>query len=154
EAELALDADGTFVGMRATRTSDLGAYTASFVPLTKGTQIMTSLYRVPAAAQARGVLSNTACTAPYRSAGRPESMFVIERLIDLAARAHGFDRIELRRRNLIKVTPHTNSFGITFDSGDYAASFEQILKLADWKGFAGRKAGTEARGLRRGIGIG
>jgi aerobic carbon-monoxide dehydrogenase large subunit len=154
DAELALDADGTFLGMRATRTSDLGAYTASFVPLTKGTQIMTSLYRVPAAAQARGVLSNTACTAPYRSAGRPESMFVIERLIDLAARAHGFDRIELRRRNLIATTPHTNAFGVTYDSGDYLGSLDDVLKLADWSGFAARRAETQARGLRRGIGLG
>jgi carbon-monoxide dehydrogenase large subunit len=154
ESELALDADGSFLGLSANRISDLGAYTASFVPLTKGTQLVTSLYHLPAMARARGVLSNTQSTAPYRSAGRPESMFVIERLIDMAARVHGFDRIELRRRNLIATTPHTNSFGITFDSGDYVASFERILKVADWKGFAGRKAGTEARGLRRGIGIG
>ena len=154
EAELALDADGTFLGLSATRTSNLGAYTASFVPLTKGTQIMTSLYRLPAVARARGVLSNTACTAPYRSAGRPESMFVIERLIDLAARAHGFDRIELRRRNLIATTPHTNAFGVTYDSGDYVGSLDDVLKLADWSGFAARRAETQARGLRRGIGLG
>ncbi|HEX9557950.1 MAG TPA: molybdopterin cofactor-binding domain-containing protein, partial [Reyranella sp.] len=154
ESELALDADGTFLGLSATRTSNLGAYTASFVPLTKGTQIMTSLYRLPAVARARGLLSNTACTAPYRSAGRPESMFVIERLIDLAARAHGFDRIELRRRNLIATTPHTNAFGVTYDSGDYLGSLDDVLKLADWSGFATRRAETQARGLRRGIGLG
>ena len=111
-----------FLGLRATSTSNLGAYTASFVPLTKGTQLMTSLYRMPAVARARGVLSNTPSTAPYRSAGRPEAMFVIERLIDLAARAHGFDRIELRRRNLITTTPHTNAFGVTYDSGDYLSA--------------------------------
>jgi carbon-monoxide dehydrogenase large subunit len=154
ESELALDADGTFLGLRATSTSNLGAYTASFVPLTKGTQLMTSLYRMPAMARARGVLSNTPSTAPYRSAGRPEAMFVIERLIDLAARAHGFDRIALRRRNLITTTPHTNAFGVTYDSGDYVSTFDEVLKLADWSGFARRQAETEARGLRRGIGLG
>ena len=154
ESELALDADGSFLGLRARSTSNLGAYTASFVPLTKGTQLMTSLYRMPAMAQARGVLTNTPSTAPYRSAGRPEAMFVIERLIDLAARAHGFDRIELRRRNLITTTPHTNAFGVTYDSGDYLSTFDQVLKLADWNGFAERRLETAARGLRRGLGLG
>ena len=134
ESELALDAAGNFLGLRATSTSNLGAYTASFVPLTKGTQLMTSLYRMPAVARARGILSNTPSTAPYRSAGRPETMFVIERLIDLAARAHGFDRIELRRRNLITTTPYTNAFGVTYDSGDYAV---------------GSRRGREARRLER-----
>ena len=81
-----LDADGRFLGLHSTNTSNVGAYTASYIPLTKGTQLMTSLYRMPAVARARAVLSNTVCTAPYRSAGRPETMFVIERLIDMAAR--------------------------------------------------------------------
>ena len=135
-------------------TSNLGAYTASFVPLTKGTQLMTSLYRMPAVAQARGVLSNTPSTAPYRSAGRPETMFVIERLIDMAARAHGFDRVELRRRNLITTTPHTNAFGVTYDSGDYAGDARpgaEARRLGRLRGAARRRA---ARGLRRGLGLG
>jgi carbon-monoxide dehydrogenase large subunit len=153
EARLALDRDGTFFGLEATRTGDVGAYTASFVPLTKGTQLMSSIYRMPAAARALGVLSNTQSTAPYRSAGRPESMFMIERLIDKAAHAHGFDRVELRRRNLIKSTPHKNSFGVTYDSGDYLDALDQVLKLADWLGFEARRRQTEARGLRRGLGL-
>ena len=154
ESELALDAEGNFLGLRATSLSNVGAYTASFVPLTKGTQLMTSLYRLPAAARARGVLTNTPCTAPYRSAGRPEVMFVMERLIDLAARTHGFDRLELRRRNLIGKTPHTNSFGVTYDTGDYAAALDAILKLADWSGYPARREQSRRRGLHRGIGIG
>src|SRR5207245_3841197 len=98
EAELALDADGNFLALRAANLSNLGAYAASFVPLTKGTELMSSLYRIPAVrVRARAVLSNTPPTSPYRSAGRPEVMFVIERLIDLAARTHGFDRAVLRR---------------------------------------------------------
>src|SRR5207302_10498673 len=108
-------------------------------PLAKGTQLMSSVYQAPAAARAVGVLSNTASTAPYRSAGRPESMFMIERLIDMAARAHGFDRVALRRRNLIKATPHRNSFGVTYDTGDYAGTLDQVLKLADWTGYQARR---------------
>ena len=151
ESELALDADGNFLGLRATSTSNLGAYTASFVPLTKGTQLMTSLYRMPAVARARGVLSNTPSTAPYRSAGRPEVMFVIERLIDLAARAHGFDRVELRRRNLITddaATPTPSASPTT--AATTRATLDAVLKLADWDGFAGapgrdrRRAGCGA----------
>jgi carbon-monoxide dehydrogenase large subunit len=154
ESELALAEDGRFLGLHASATSNLGAYTASFVPLTKGTQLMTSLYDMPAAARARGVLSNSVCTAPYRSAGRPETMFVIERLIDMAARAHGFDRIELRRKNLIKSTPYRNAFGITYDSGDYAGTLDRVLELADWAGYPARRAQSTARGQERGIGIG
>jgi carbon-monoxide dehydrogenase large subunit len=153
-SELALAADGTFVGLHATSISDLGAYTASFVPLTKGTQLMTSLYDMPAVARARGVLSNTPSTAPYRSAGRPETMFVIERLIDMAARAHGFDRIELRRRNLIRSMPHRNAFGVTYDTGDYLGTLDAVLKLADWNGYEDRLRHSRARGLCRGIGLG
>jgi carbon-monoxide dehydrogenase large subunit len=154
DSQLALDAEGNFLGLSATRLSNLGAYTASFVPLTKGTQLMSSLYNMPAAARAVGVLSNTVCTAPYRSAGRPETMFVIERLIDMAARAHGFDRIELRRRNLVKSTPHTNSFGVTYDSGDYRGTLDAVLKLADWDGYRARFDTSQHRGLNRGIGLG
>jgi carbon-monoxide dehydrogenase large subunit len=154
ESELALTADGRFAGLHATSTSDLGAYTVSFVPLTKGTQLMTSLYEMPAVARARGVLSNTVSTAPYRSAGRPETMFVIERLIDMAARAHGFDRVDLRRRNLIRKTPHRNAFGVVYDSGDYAGTFEEVLRLSDWAGYEARRTASLARGLRRGLGLG
>jgi carbon-monoxide dehydrogenase large subunit len=155
-SELALDADGTFLALRADGLSNVGAYTASFIPLTKGTQLMTSLYRLPASARARGVMSNTPPTAPYRSAGRPEVMFVMERLIDLAAHAHGFDRVALRRRNVVPAAamPYTNAFGVTYDTGDYPAALDRTLALADWAGFAARKAQSEARGLRRGIGLG
>ncbi len=154
ESELALSADGRFVGLHATAISNVGAYTASYIPLTKGTQLMTSVYDMPATARARAVLSNTQSTAPYRSAGRPETMFVIERLIDMAAREHGFDRVELRRRNLIRSTPYRNAFGVTYDSGDYAGTFDAVLKLADWNGFAARQEESAARGLRRGLGLG
>jgi carbon-monoxide dehydrogenase large subunit len=154
EVELAVTADGRFRGLHATNTSNVGAYTASYIPLTKGTQLMTSLYQLPAVARARAVLSNTQCTAPYRSAGRPETMFVMERLIDMAAREVGMDRIALRRRNLIAKLPHRNAFGITYDSGDYAGTLERILELSDWTGYGKRQEQSAARGLKRGIGLG
>jgi carbon-monoxide dehydrogenase large subunit len=154
EAELALSEDGRFLGLHASSTSNVGAYTASFVPLTKGTQLMTSLYDMPAAVRARAVLSNSASTAPYRSAGRPETMFVVERLIDLAARECGFDRVELRRRNLVKSLPYRNAFGITYDSGDYAGTLDEVLRLADWAGYERRRGESRARGLHRGLGLG
>ena len=157
EAELALDAEGNFLALRAANLSNLGAYAASFVPLTKGTELMSSLYRLPAArVRARAVLSNTPPTSPYRSAGRPEVMFVIERLIDQAARANGFDRVALRRQNLIPAAslPYANPFGMTYDSGEYHAVLDRALILADWDGFAARRTEAEARGRRRGIGLG
>src|SRR6185295_12697073 len=101
QAELALDRDGNFLAFRTDNISNLGAHAISTVPLSKGIGVSTSVYRVPAiAARARGNLSNTTPTSAYRAAGRPEVMLVIERLIDLAARRHGFDRLALRKRNL------------------------------------------------------
>ena len=102
EAELALDRDGNFLAMRGCNTSNVGAYPISYGPLAKGVEIMSSIYHVPAVHfRARAAITNTLPTRPYRSSGRPEVMFVVERLIDLAARQCGFDRLELRRRNLV-----------------------------------------------------
>src|SRR5262245_36226190 len=156
QAELALDAEGNFLALRTSNLSNAGAYTASHVPLSKGASIITSVYRFPAAhVRARAVLSNTPPTTPYRSAGRPEAIFVVERLIDLAAREHGFDRVELRRRNLIPETamPFRNPFGLVYDSGAYAKAMASALALADWSGFAARREASRSRGRLRGIGI-
>jgi aerobic carbon-monoxide dehydrogenase large subunit len=157
EAELALDADGNFLALRASNLSNVGAYAASFVPLTKGTELMTSIYRTPAArARARAVFSNTPSTAPYRSAGRPEVMYVMERLIDRAAREFSFDRVALRRHNLIPpdALPYPNPFGMTYDSGAYEAILDRTLALANWDGFATRREESRRRGRYRGIGLG
>jgi carbon-monoxide dehydrogenase large subunit len=156
EAELALDDQGTFLSLRGSNVSNLGAYTASIVPLTKGVEIMTSVYRIPAAyVRARGVTTNTPSTAPYRSAGRPEVIYVIERLVDLACKLHGFDPIEIRRRNFVpeSAMPYPNGLGMTYDSGDYPAALEDVLRLADLPGFAARKKESATRGRLRGIGI-
>jgi carbon-monoxide dehydrogenase large subunit len=155
-AELALDADGNFLAMRGSNVSNVGSHPTNFGPLKKGVEIMSSIYRMPAAHfRARAVMSNTTPTRPYRSAGRPEVMFVMERLIDLAAREHGFDRVELRRRNLLTAAelPYTNPFGMIYDSGDYHAVMDKALKLGDWPGFAARRAEARKRGKCRGIGV-
>jgi carbon-monoxide dehydrogenase large subunit len=155
--ELALAADGTFLALRGVNTNNVGAHAVSFVPLNKGRELSTSVYHIPlAAVRGRAVLSNTAPLAPYRSAGRPQSMFVIERLIDLAARRLGVDRLALRRQNLIPsdAMPYTNPYGIVYDSGTYAAVQDRAVALADWAGFEGRRREARARGRYRGIGLG
>jgi carbon-monoxide dehydrogenase large subunit len=156
EAELALDAQGNFLALRASNLSNAGSHSVSHVPLSKGASIITSVYRFPAAhVRARAVLSNSPPTTPYRSAGRPEAIFIVERLIDLAARAHGFDRVELRRRNLIPeaAMPFRNPFGLTYDSGAYGRVMASALALGDWSGFPARRAAARARGRLRGIGL-
>jgi carbon-monoxide dehydrogenase large subunit len=156
EAELALAADGNFLAMRGDNIGNLGAHSGNFSMVQKGVEIMSSIYRVPAAHfRARCVMSNTPPTRPYRSAGRPEVMYVMERLIDLAAREFGFDRIELRRRNLVsqREMPYRNPFGMVYDSGDYHEAMKKVLALADWDGFPARKAEARRRGRYRGIGV-
>jgi carbon-monoxide dehydrogenase large subunit len=154
--ELALDADGTFLAIRGVNTSNVGAHPVSFTPLAKGVGVSSSVYHIPASSmRARAVLSNTSPTSPYRSAGRPEVMFVLERLIDLAARRHGFDRVALRRRNLVPAAamPYRNPLGLIYDSGDYAAAQDRVVALADWAGFEARRAEARRRGRYRGIGL-
>ena len=155
-AELALDADGTFLALRGANTSNLGAHAVSFHPLNKGMALTATVYRVPAVSiRGRAVVTTTSPTTPYRSAGRPEIMFVMERLIDLAARRHGFDRLELRRRNLVpsSVMPYRNAVGTLYDSGDYRAALDRAVALADWAGFEARRAEARRRGRYRGIGV-
>jgi carbon-monoxide dehydrogenase large subunit len=156
EVELALDKDGNFLAIRSSNLSNVGAYTASFVALNKGAELMTSVYRIPVAfVRARAVMTNTPPTIPFRSAGRPEAIFAVERIIDVAAREHRFDPVELRRRNLVRpeAFPHPNNLGITYDSGDYPAVLETALALSDWTGFPARRDEARRRGKRRGIGV-
>ncbi len=157
EAELALDDKGRFLAMRGSNVGNLGAHTTNFAMVQKGVQMMSSIYRMPAAHfRARATLSNTSPTRPYRSAGRPEVIFVMERLIDLAARDFGFDRVDIRRRNLVteKEMPYKNPFGMEYDNGDYVGGMDMALKLGDWEGFPQRRAEARKRGKYRGIGVG
>lgn len=156
EAELALDADGNFLALRGELLSNIGAHTVSYVAIVKGAGMLSSVYRIPVAyVRARGALTHTAPTHPLRSTGRPEAMLVIERLIEEAAKRTGIDRIELRRRNLIRASemPYASPFGLTYDSGDYDACMSRALELADWEDFAARKAISRENGRRRGIGV-
>jgi carbon-monoxide dehydrogenase large subunit len=156
EAELALSVEGDFLALRGEVISNIGAHTVSFATLQKSVEVLSGLYAIPFARfSARGVLTHTVPTRPYRATGRPEAMYVIERLIDEAARQCGFDRVTLRRRNLIAShqLPWTNPFGMTYDNGEYEAGMDAALELGDWAGFAARREASRARGLLRGIGI-
>jgi carbon-monoxide dehydrogenase large subunit len=155
-AELALDRQGNFLAMRGSNISNAGGHTTNYSPLQKGVEIMTTIYRIPVAHfRARAVVSNTSPTRPYRSAGRPEVMYVMERLIDLACREHGFDRVEIRRRNLVAPSefPYKNAFGMIYDSGAYRHTLDWVLRMGDWDGFAARRAAARTRGKLRGIGV-
>ena len=157
--ELALDADGNMLAIRFDDRADLGAYAAAFGAFiaTKNLTItMGGVYRIPAMyARTRLAYTNATPVSAYRGAGRPDIAYAIERLVDYAAREHGFDPLELRRRNFIPRTamPYTTSNGTVYDSGDFAAVMDDALKQADWSGFAARRAASAQEGKLRGIGI-
>ena len=154
--ELALDANGRFLALRASNISNVGARIVSLSPLGKGSALVTGPYHIPAAhIRARAVFTNTVPTQAYRSSGRPEVTFALERLIDKAAAELGFDRVKLRRRNLIPASamPYTNPIGATYDSGEYAKSMDMAMATANWTGFAARRNEARKRGKRLGLGI-
>src|SRR4029077_7108526 len=136
-------------GIWAVNTSNLGASTISFVPLAKGIAVSSGVYHIPVShMRGVGVVTNTAPTSAYRSAGRPEVMFVLERLIDIACRRHGFDRLAVRRQNLVPpdAMPYRNPLGLVYDSGDYPASLRRAAELGGWVGFAGPRGGARRGG--------
>jgi aerobic carbon-monoxide dehydrogenase large subunit len=155
-AELALDEEGNFLAVRGSNLSNLGGHSVAFGPLQKGLGLMTSVYRIPVGYfRGRGAVTNTVSTTPYRSSGRPEAMFVVERLVDMAADRLGVDPAALRRRNMVppEAQPYANPLGVTYDSGDYKAAMGTTLALADWNGFPARHAEAHRRGKFRGIGV-
>ncbi len=155
-AELALDEEGNFLAVRGSNLSNLGGHSVAFGPLQKGLGLMTSVYRIPVGYfRGRGAVTNTASTTPYRSSGRPEAIFVVERLVDLAADRLGVDPAALRRRNMVprEAQPYANPLGVTYDGGDYKAAMGTALALADWDGFPARRAEARRRGRFRGIGV-
>ncbi len=156
EVELALRADGKFLAMRAANLSNVGARCVSLSPLSKGSGLITGCYDIPAATlKSRAVFTTTAPTNPYRSSGRPEVNFAIERLIDTAAKELGIDRIELRRKNLVRpeAMPYRNAVGMTYDSGTYEANMDCAMRIADWSGFEARRKSAAARGKLLGRGL-
>ena len=156
DVSLAIDASGKFLAMRASNLSNVGARCVSLSPLSKGSGLITGSYDIPyATLHARAVYSNTMSTQAYRSSGRPEVTFAIERLIDKAARETGMDRFELRRKNLIapKQMPFTNPVGSIYDSGEYEINMDRLLRLADWAGAAKRGEDAAKRGKLFGVGF-
>ena len=154
--ELALDKDGTFLALRSSNLSNCGAKCVSLSPLSKGSGIITGSYHIPhASLRSRATFSNTPPTNAYRSSGRPEIIFCVERLVETAARELGFDPIALRRHNLVREDemPYRNAVGMVYDSGKYEKSLDMVMKLADWDGFAGRKRHAAARGKLLGRGL-
>ncbi|MFC3228958.1 xanthine dehydrogenase family protein molybdopterin-binding subunit [Marinibaculum pumilum] len=159
EAELAVDPQGRILGMRVKTWANLGAYVSTvgpLVPLMLGPKVITSVYDVPALdLEVIGVLTNTTPTSPYRGAGRPEAVFLMERMIEQAARDLKMDPLEIRQRNYIRrdAMPYTNAMGEVYDVGDFGTLQGRAVELADWKGFDGRKAESKSRGLLRGRGM-
>ena len=155
--ELALDRGGRFLALRADNISNVGARCVSLSPLSKGAGLITGSYDIPAATlRARAVFTNTMMTQAYRSSGRPEVNYAIERLVDTAARELGFDRVELRRTNFVRpeAMPYTNAVGMVYDSGTYEANMDAVMRLADWDGFPARKREAASRGKLLGLGMG
>ena len=158
-AELALDADGKVLAMRVRSLANVGAYatgTGIAIQVLIGPWVSTSIYDIATIdLQFTAVMTNTATTGAYRGAGRPEAIYITERLFDAAAREMKLDPAELRRRNMIAPAkmPYKNAMGQTYDSGQFEKILDQGLALADWNGFDARRAATEQRGLLRGRGI-
>ena len=154
--EIALTKVGRFLAMRADNASNVGARAVSLSPLGKGAGLITGSYDIPAATlRARAVFTHTMPTNAYRSSGRPEVNYALERLIDKAARELGFDRAELRRKNFVRADafPYTNAVGAQYDSGTYAANMALSQRIADYDGFATRKAAAAKRGKLLGLGL-
>jgi len=159
-AEMAFDAEGRILAMRARTRANVGAYLLDFgprIPTVAGARIAGSVYHVPAMQlSVRVMFTNTVPTDAYRGAGRPEICYQMERLLDLGADAFGIGREEIRRRNFIRPEqlPYKNQVGMVIDSGLFEETMEKALAQADWAGFAARREAAAARGLRRGIGLG
>jgi carbon-monoxide dehydrogenase large subunit len=155
-ARLALARDGRMLAIALDHIGAVGGQTVTYVPLSNAYRVATTVYDIPHLyMRCRAVMTNTVPIAPFRGAGRPEATLVIERLIDTAAARLGIDRVELRRRNLIKrrQLPYRTASGLTYDSGDFLGNMRRVLQAADWKGFPARRRAAKKRGRLAGIGI-
>ncbi|MDJ0685210.1 MAG: xanthine dehydrogenase family protein molybdopterin-binding subunit [Alphaproteobacteria bacterium] len=162
-ARLALDPEGRILALEAETRGALGAYASAVGPGTTGpgfAKVLGHNYHVPAMTlSVKGVYTNTAPTDAYRGAGKPEAIYLVERLMEKAAREVGpklgLDRVAFKRRNLIpeSAMPHRHGNGLIYDSGDFESALDAALEAADWTGFSARRAASEAKGLRRGIAV-
>lgn len=157
--ELALDASGRILAFRARSLGNTGAYPMTVgivIPLVLGPFVSTGVYDIPLVHfDLKAVMTNTAPIGAYRGAGRPEAQYIIERLMDAAARKTGMDPREIRKINAVPRArmPYTNAVGQVYDSGDFASVLDRVESVTDWNGYAQRKAAAEARGKLYGRGV-
>ena len=156
-AKMGFDADGKIVGFKVDTIANLGAYMSLFsssVPTYLYATLLSGQYNITNIhCNVRAVYTNTAPVDAYRGAGRPEATYVVERMMETAAREMGMDPAELRRKNFISEFPHQTPVIMAYDAGDYNATLDAAMKASDWAGFAARKAEAESRGKKRGIGM-
>jgi aerobic carbon-monoxide dehydrogenase large subunit len=156
-AELALDADGKILALRVHTIANLGAYPSTFwasVPTYLYGILLSGQYDIPAIyCEVDGVYTNTVSVDAVRGAGRPEATFLVERIVEMAARERGRDPADFRRQNFVKSFPHQTPVILAYDVGDYVAALDKALALADYKGVGARKAASAAKGKLRGIGF-
>jgi carbon-monoxide dehydrogenase large subunit len=156
-AEMAVAADGRFLGLRVRTIANMGAYLSEYAPtIPTGDRMHEGAYVVPAVhVEVKGVFTNTGPVESYRGAGRPEATYMIERLVDRAGRETGLGAIEIRRRNFVSAAaiPYASRLGHLYDSGDIPRLLEEALADADWTGLAGRRAEAASRGRLRGLGV-
>jgi carbon-monoxide dehydrogenase large subunit len=159
KARLALDAEGRILALEMDMVANLGAVpigSTVMIPIMLGPKVQTTIYHVPVIDyHVRGVLTNTMATGAYRGAGRPEANYLMERLMDAAARKTGIDAVELRKRNVIApdAFPYRTQLGDTYDAGEFARIMDGAVTASDWDGFAARRAESAARGMLRGRGF-
>ena len=159
KARLALNDEGKFLGLHVSTKANLGAYLSTFassVPTYLYGTLMAGQYSTPAIyVEVQGTFTNTCPVDAYRGAGRPEATFVVERLVESAARRLNMDPAEIRRRNFIRPDqfPYETPVALVYDTGNYEASLDKALRLANYAGFEQRRRQAESRGMRRGIGL-
>jgi carbon-monoxide dehydrogenase large subunit len=155
-AELAMDAQGNFLALRVSTVANMGAYLSTFasaVPTILYATLLAGQYKTPAIyAEVKAVFTNTAPVDAYRGAGRPEATYLVERIVETAAREMKIDPVQIRRQNFITEFPYATPVGLTYDTGNYAAHLDKAIELADVAGYPARKAASAARGLLRGLG--
>ena len=155
-AELATDAQGTFLALRVKTIANMGAYLSTFassVPTILYATLLAGQYRTPAIyCEVKAVFTNTAPVDAYRGAGRPEATYVVERIVEQAARDLKMDPAAIRRKNFITEFPYATPVGLTYDTGDYAAHLDRAMEMADVKGFPARRQASQANGKLRGLG--
>ncbi|PPQ25916.1 xanthine dehydrogenase family protein molybdopterin-binding subunit [Rhodopila globiformis] len=158
-AEMALDKEGHFLGLRITTLANMGAYLSTFAPCVPTylyATLLAGVYKTPVIyCNVKAVFTNTVPVDAYRGAGRPEATYLLERLVDVIAHDTGIDKVELRRKNFIPADafPYQTPVALQYDSGDYQTTLKVALANADWNGFEARRAEAKARGKLRGIGI-